>query len=62
MKYTFGKAKDHHQAYKSGVEVPHRYQDIYLNGKKVGHIEIHLHKNKQGVSCGITTVVFRETT
>lgn len=61
MKYTFGKPKDKVEKYpKTNIEVPHRYQDILLDGKEIGYLEIHLHRNKKGVSVGITSVVYKD--
>lgn len=60
--FTFGPAKDHQKDYADGTSVPSRHQNLYFNGKKIGYIEIHMHKNKNpdgsmAVSFGITPVV-----
>lgn len=61
--WTFGPAKDSTETYSDGTSVPHRFQDVYLNGMKIGYVEIHMHKRRgtdatTDVSFGITNVVY----
>lgn len=61
--WTFGEPHDDTTSYADGTVVPHRHQDVLLNGKVVGEIEIHMHKRKgrdriTDVSFGITTIVY----
>ena len=61
--WTFGDPKDSSETYSDDTEVPHRYQDVLLNGKKVGYIEIHTHRRhgddgQVDVSFGFTGVVY----
>lgn len=61
--WTFGAPVDGETTYADGTVVPHRHQDVLLNGKKVGYIEIHMHKRKgrdgyPDYSAGITAAVF----
>jgi hypothetical protein len=61
--WTFGTSEDDTTTYADGTTVPHRHQDVLLNGVKVGYVEIHMHKRrgrdrKTDVSFGITTCVY----
>lgn len=57
--WSFGPPKDSVEELADGTRLPHRSQRVYLNGKPVGEIEIHLHRRrgrdgKVDVSYGIT--------
>ncbi len=61
--WTFGAPQDGAQTYSDGTTVPHRYQDVLLNGIKVGYVEIHLHErhgrdHDVDTSFGFTGVVY----
>jgi len=61
--WTFGPAKDSQETYADSTSVPHRAQQVLLNGKPIGDIEIHCHRRRGpdgvvDVSYGLTTVVF----
>jgi hypothetical protein len=61
--WTFGPHEDEATTYADGTTVPHRHQDVLLNGVKIGYVEIHMHKRrgrdrKTDVSFGITTCVY----
>lgn len=61
--WTFGPPHDDDTTYADGTVVPHREQLLYLNGKLVGEIEIHMHKRRgpdrqTDVSFGITAIVY----
>ena len=61
--WSFGTIQDSTETYSDGTVVPHRYQDVLLNGVKVGYVEIHMHKRKgpDGVvdaSVGVTSVTY----
>ena len=59
----FGTPHDDTEDYSDGTVVPHRYQDVLLDGKKVGYVVIHMHRRrgsdgKFDISFGITNVVY----
>ncbi len=61
--WTFGPPEDDTTTYADGTTVPHRHQDVLLNGVKIGYVEVHMHKRrgrdrKTDVSFGITTCVY----
>ena len=61
--WTFGVPKDSSETYSDGTVVPHRYQDVLLNGVKIGYVEIHMHERHgpdQNVdsSFGFTGVIY----
>jgi hypothetical protein len=61
--WTFGPPEDDSTTYADGTTVPHRHQDVLLNGVKIGYVEIHMHRRrgrdrKTDVSFGITTCVY----
>lgn len=61
MIYSFGPVRDEVQTYSDGTQVPRRFQYVYLDGKRIGYLEIHMHKNSKGVSFGMTPVVYFNT-
>lgn len=61
--FSFGAPKDDAHTYADGTVVPSRMQHLFLNGVRIGYIEIHMHRRRGrdgriDVSYGITTVVF----
>lgn len=59
----FGEPEDHSETYSDGTVVPHRYQDVLLDGVKIGYTEIHMHKRRGrdgqfDISFGLTNVVY----
>ncbi len=61
--WTFGPPEDNSSDYTDGTVVPHRHQDVLLNGVKVGYVEVHMHKRRgrdgrTDVSFGTTTCVY----
>lgn len=63
MQWSFGPAVDSSETYADGTVVPHRYQDLLLDGAKVGYVEIHTHKRAGSdkipdASFGFTGVIY----
>lgn len=61
--WSFGAPKDSVETYSDGTVVPHRYQDVLLDGVKVGYVEIHMHKRsgpdlQVDSSFGFTGVIY----
>jgi len=61
--WTFGKPTDDMQTYADGTAVPHRAQQVLLNGKPVGEIELHCHRRhgadgQVDVSYGLTCITY----
>ena len=45
--------------YRDGTTVPHLMVPVYRDGEKVGYVEVHMHRTKNGhPSFGATCVVF----
>jgi hypothetical protein len=61
--WAFSDPVDETQEYADGTLVPHREMGVYLNGKKIGELEVHMHRRRgrdgrADVSFGMTAVVF----
>lgn len=61
--WTFGAPADSQTTYSDGTIVPSREWKVFLNGQRVGEVEVHLHKRrgpdgKVDVSFGITAIAY----
>lgn len=61
--WEFGEERRDDSNYSDGTIVPHLEVDVLLNGKKVGLVEVHMHKRRgrdglTDTSFGFTGVVY----
>lgn len=56
--FSFGPARDEKKTYADGTIVPGRLQTVFKNGIAIGYVEVHLHKNRRGLSFGTTNVAY----
>lgn len=64
--WTFGPPRDSTETVGDGTTLPGRYQDVLLDGVKVGYVEIHMHRRSgpdklTDVSFGFTGVAYGPT-
>ena len=61
--FTFGPPRDNTRELADGMVLPEREWLVYLNGRAIGEVEVHLHRRrgrdgKLDVSFGLTAVVY----
>ncbi len=61
--WQFGEPEHHETKYADGTIVPHYEIPVFVDGREIGYLEVHMHKRygrdkRRDVSFGVTAVVY----